>query len=384
MIALEILFWLCFGVMFLTYIGYPILLKLIGVLGGDYKGEKILKPNKVTMIVSLYNEISVLDRKISNCVSLKTEGYDFSVILADDCSDDGSGELCRDWAQKMPELFRVVRGTKRTGKNITLRLALSIINEGIVVFSDANSHYEEDALHRLIEPFRDPAIGCVVGQLRYHKGGKTLEGAYWRYEHMVKHLESRLGAMVVGNGSIIASRYNLLGAIHLPVANDLTIPLDVNRAGARSIFQDKAVAWEHMSTNSGEEFQRKLRMATRGLSNFKSTMSRAMGLMKAQYLIHKVFRWTSGAFLITLLAVNLPLAFWTPFWTVALALQAAFYGSALMGWFLEKMGKKASILMFSWYFCVMHAAGIIALFRVLRGQQAATWEKPESTRVNRP
>ena len=49
-----------------------------------------------------------------------------------------------------------------------------------------------DALRRLVEPFADPEVGYVCGQVRFpDPGGDNLEGAYWRYEMAVRELESR-------------------------------------------------------------------------------------------------------------------------------------------------------------------------------------------------
>ena len=379
-IALEILLWLDVGLLGLSYVGYPIGLWMVSVLrprpltpGGGATGP-------VTLIISLHDEEAVISEKIDNALSLVGDPQPF-IVLADDGSTDGSAAICAAAAAEHPTRVRHVQ-IPRGGKNRALNHALEAVDDGIVVFSDANPMYAGDAIRRITEPFSDPAVGCVVGRLRFHAGGETMEGAYWRYEDRVKRLESDAGSMVVGNGAILAARRALIPELLPGLANDLQIPLAVARRGARSVFQTEAVAREHLSDTHEEEFQRKVRMATRGLSHAGAMMRLAPGVLKLQFLLHKVLRWLTGVALVEILALSLALTLARGgFFSWVLAAQGLFYLLALAGHIgLGRSRLRLPLARFAYYFTVMHLAGLQATWNVVRGRQVEIWESPASTR----
>ena len=375
--VLAILFWADVALLALTYAGYPAVLALWARLLPLQPGGSGGETSPLTLVISLHDEVVVIDEKLRN--SLDLEGTP-RLVLADDGSADGSEEICRSAAASHSERVCHVAAS-RGGKNRTLNRALEEISGGIVVFSDANAMYDRDALPRLAEAFSDPAVGCVVGQLRYHKGGETLEGAYWRYENRVKQAESDVGSMVVGNGTIIAARRSLVPALLPGVANDLQIPLAVARAGYRTVFRPDAVAREHMSDTHGEEYSRKVRMATRGLSHAGKMYRLAPGVLKAQFLVHKVMRWLIGVALLEVIILSAILAAGRGgVWHWLLGLQVVGYALAGLGAAGERRGVRIPGTRFAHYFTVMHLAGLHATWRVLRGETVDVWDKPASTR----
>ena len=375
--VLAIIFWVDIALLTLTYAGYPAALVLRVRFCPRVPGGSGGETSPLTFVISLHDEVIVIAEKLRN--SLALEGTP-RLVLADDGSTDGSEEFCRVAAAAHPErVCHVV--VPRGGKNRTLNCALEEISRGIIVFSDANAMYERDAVLRLGEAFSDPAVGCVVGQLRYHKGGETLEGAYWRYENRVKQAESDAGSMVVGNGTIIAARRSLVPTLLPGVANDLQIPLAVARAGYRTVFRPDAVAREHMSDTHGEEYARKVRMATRGLSHAGEMFSLAPGVLKLQFLVHKVMRWLTGVALLEVLLLSVALALGRGgVWHWLLGIQIAGYALAGVGAAGERRGIRVPGTRFAHYFTVMHLAGLHATWRVLRGETVDVWEKPASTR----
>ncbi|MFH1529166.1 MAG: glycosyltransferase [Pseudomonadota bacterium] len=378
-LILEMLLWLDVALLGLAYVGYPVILSVVAslrprptVAGGGVTGP-------VTLVVSLHDEATVIDEKIGNALALEGAPPPM-ILLADDGSQDGSEEVCRRAAEAHPGRIAHVR-VGRGGKNRALNRALEDVREGIVVFSDANPMYEPDALTRIVEPLRDPRVGCVVGQLRFHAGGRTLEGAYWRYEDLVKRKESACGSMVVGNGAILAVRRGLVPELLPGLANDLQIPLAVARAGFRTVFHPGAVALEYLSDSNEEEFDRKVRMAIRGLSHVGEMIRLAPGVLKLQFFLHKILRWLTGVALLEILALTVALVLARGgIYLWLLGAQGLFYGAALLGRVSERAGVRIPATRFPLYFVVMHLAGLQATWRVLRGDRVETWESPLSTR----
>jgi cellulose synthase/poly-beta-1,6-N-acetylglucosamine synthase-like glycosyltransferase len=374
------LLWAGIATLFLTYIGYPMVLAAVArflTRRGTIAPEDRHLP--MTLVISLHNEKVVINDKLRNALGLTWRGG-VTILLADDGSTDGSEDVCRQAAVDHPGRVVHVR-IPRGGKNRALNAALQHVGDGIVVFTDANAIFEKEALNRIGDVFRDPRIGCAIGQLRFHKDGQSLEGAYWRYENLLKRLESALGSMVVGNGAIIAARRQLIPELLPGLANDLQIPLAVARQGYRSTFEPAAVAWEYLSDTSAEEFQRKVRMATRGLSHAWQMLSLAPGWLKLQYVFHKVLRWLTGVILVAVLGLSIALAAGRGgVHSGLLGLQLAFYAAAAAGAVGEKRGLRIPGMRFPHYFTMMHLAGLIAVGNVLRNRSFETWDKPASTR----
>src|SRR5262249_29913322 len=131
----------------------------------------------------------------------------------------------------------------------------------LLAFSDANSSWAPDALRRLTEPFADPAVGYVCGQVRFlDAGGGNLEGAYWRYEMAVRERGAALGGATAGNGGIYAVRADSYIPLAPSGSHDLSFPFELAKRGLRSVYMPSARAKEKMVPTLEGEFARKRRM----------------------------------------------------------------------------------------------------------------------------
>src|SRR4029077_8841612 len=125
----------------------------------------------------------------------------------------------------------------------------------LLAFSDANSAWAPDALARLIEPFADPRVAYVCGQVRFtDAGGDNLEGAYWRYEMAVREMESALGGVTAGNGAIYAVRRDAYIPLAPSGSHDLSFPFAFAKRGLRSLYAPAARAEEKMVPTLEGEF----------------------------------------------------------------------------------------------------------------------------------
>src|SRR5690606_18498587 len=96
----------------------------------------------------------------------------------------------------------LVRVEGRLGKNHALNVALARLapaDNDVVVFSDANALYQQDAIVRLRDALAAGAA-CAVGRLGFvdeSTGTARAEGLYWRYENFLKGAEGRMGRLLV-------------------------------------------------------------------------------------------------------------------------------------------------------------------------------------------
>jgi cellulose synthase/poly-beta-1,6-N-acetylglucosamine synthase-like glycosyltransferase len=215
----------------------------------------------VTVIVAAYNEEAVIADRLENLRSIDYPPDRLSVTVAADGSDDRTAEIARSFG---PRGIRVLAGGPRRGKAAAINRAIGDVTTDVVVFSDANNHYEPEALIRLVTPFADPRVGAVTGAKRV-KASDSLtgagEGLYWRYESLIKIAESRLGSCVGVNGEILAVRAELLDQLPEDIINDDSyIAMRVLKAGSDVVYQPDAVSWEPASETVGDDRLRRERI----------------------------------------------------------------------------------------------------------------------------
>ena len=174
--------------------------------------------------------------KVANALALDYPRERLQLIVASDGSTDATVERAR--AAGADLVLDLPAGGKVAAQNAAAERA----GGEILAFSDANSEWAPDALARLVEPFADPAVGYVCGQVRFvDEGGDNLEGAYWRYEMAVREMESALAGVTAGNGAIYAVRREAYLPLPPSGSHDLSFPFgSPSAACARSTCPGRA------------------------------------------------------------------------------------------------------------------------------------------------
>src|SRR5262245_28026158 len=157
----AILFWVSAALIAYTHLGYPLLLRLLTRLRRPRSYEEIDPLPKVSLIVAAHDEEEVIEAKVANALALSFPRDLLEAIVASDGSGDDTAERAR--AAGADLVLELPRGGKTAAQNAAAEEA----GGEILAFSDANSAWEPDALNRLVEPFADPAVGYVCGQLRF-------------------------------------------------------------------------------------------------------------------------------------------------------------------------------------------------------------------------
>jgi cellulose synthase/poly-beta-1,6-N-acetylglucosamine synthase-like glycosyltransferase len=379
----HLLLWGSILVVLYSYFGYPLLLYLIGRFGKRRRrrsGSEEKTPS-VCLIISAFNEETVLNDKIQNSLSQQYPADKLTILVASDGSSDRTVEIAKSFADYGVEVFH---RDERRGKSAVLNDVIPRRREEIIVFTDANSVFSPDAVNRLVRSFSEPSIGCVVGRLRYVNGESSSvgkgEGAYWKYEGMVSRLESALSSVLVANGSIFAIRRELFQTLYPEVANDFQIPIDIAAEGAGIIYEPRAEAIEHTTALWREEFQRKVRIILRGLTGYSVLSGRIRGFRRWQFLSHKLLRWMIGMYLLTAFAANAVLVSSSSVYTAMFLCQVVFYSFALIGSRFRHSEKPRRIFYVPFYFTMVNTAALLGLVKFLTGKRQRVWEKAESTR----
>jgi cellulose synthase/poly-beta-1,6-N-acetylglucosamine synthase-like glycosyltransferase len=196
-------FWICFWLASYTYVLYPSLLFVIYALVQARRDLRYLvgrrdrrraRPHSenlpnVSLIIPACDEEARLPAKIVNLGELDYPPDKLDVIFVSDGSSDGTNEILRGldgW------LVQTIFLPERRGKANALNEAVARARHALLVFCDASTLLDADAIRMLARHFVDPTVGAVCGSLRFEGSPESeqTEGVYWRYESMLRLMEA--------------------------------------------------------------------------------------------------------------------------------------------------------------------------------------------------
>jgi cellulose synthase/poly-beta-1,6-N-acetylglucosamine synthase-like glycosyltransferase len=376
-VVLEVLFWVCAGLLVYTQLGYPLLLwALSRARGKPETAAPLAELPSVSLVIAAYREEGVIADKVANALALDYPREKLEVIVACDGSPDRTPDRAR--AAGADRVLELPRGGKIRAQDAAVREARA----GIVAFSDANAFWAPDALERLVAPFAEPRVGYVCGQVRFtDDGGTNQEGLYWRYEMALRGLESRLASVTGGNGAIYATRRESYVEVDPIMGHDLSFPFRMVKNGWRAVYAPDARASEKMVPSIEGEFARKRRMMTHGwpivLRGGLADL-RGYGPLYALMIVsHRLLRYAAPFLHAAALALNVAivaLGGGRPY-VDTLIIQVAVLLAALVGRWLRWRP-----LLVARYYVLTTAALAAGLVDHLRHGTEAGWAPPEGTR----
>ena len=374
----EFVFWACVLVLAAVYVGYPLTLPVLArVLRKPHRAEDI-EPT-VMQVISAYNEAAVIREKIENSLALDYPDGKLGVLVISDASDDGTDEVVAQYAERRVTLRR---SEPRGGKSLGLTRFVPEIDSDIIVFSDANSMYDPDAIRKLVRHFADPDVGYVVGHQRYveNLGSRVSESerAYWDYEVKLKQWESDLSSVVGGDGAIYAIRSELFTPLSEDDINDFVNPLQIVARGRRGVFEPEAICYEESAQSFEGEFRRKVRIvnrALRGLLKVREVLNPARtGWFSYQITLHKLLRWFSPYFAIGAFAGALGATYFggAVFYPIVVVLVVAVAGVALMR-FLPPFAEMKFVTLV-YFACMSNVAALLGTAKAVSGEKFTMWQ----------
>lgn len=388
--AVEVCFWISFGFVFYTYLGYGILLFIMVKIKQLFrKWEEPQLPEilpEVTLFIAAYNEESVVDMKMENTLSLDYPADKFNIVWVTDGSNDGTNDLLAKYPQAT-----VYYKPEREGKTAAMNRGIKFLDSPIVIFTDANTILNKESIKEIVRQFSNPKVACVAGEkhidVREEDGAASGgEGIYWRYESMLKKYDWRLNSAMGAAGELFAIRREMYQEVEKDtLLDDFVISLRTVIKGYKIAYCDTAYATERGSASMKDEEVRKIRIAAGGLQSIGKLKPLLnifkYGMTTFQYISHRVLRWSlTPILLFLLLPLNIVLVFkGSPFYTICLILQLMFYVSGIAGYYLSKRSIKNKLLYVPYYFLFMNLnvfKGAIYLRKRRRsGNTSGAWEK---------
>ena len=202
----------------------------------------------VSIVMAAYNEEKVIGGTLRSLFSTDYKG-EIELIVVDDGSRDRTAAEVQRVAETDPRVHLLQQENR--GKARALERALSAVRHPLVVFVDADTHFQHDTLSRLLEPFADERIGAVsghakVGNLRtFIARCQSLE--YTCGFNLDRRAYTRWNCITVVPGAISAIRKSAIdqaGGLSLQtLAEDTDLTLTLHRGRQRIVYVPQAIAW---------------------------------------------------------------------------------------------------------------------------------------------
>jgi len=332
------------------------------------------EPPLLTLIIACRNERARIAHKLDNALALSCPRLD--IIVASDCSDDGSDDIVKSFAGRG---VRLVASPERRGKEHAQGLAIEQARGDIVVFSDAGTDLPGNSIGFIAEDFADPRIGAVSSEDTFLSADGTVvgEGLYVRYEMWLRRLESRTCSLVGLSGSFFAVRRTVLARWDAAIPSDFASAINTVRAGLVAVSDPRVRGVYRDIKDPAREYQRKVRTAIRGmaaLARIPEVLNPfRYGLFAFQVWSHKLMRWLVPWFLLLALLANLALASRGGIYAALLGLQLAGYALVAATHLLPVL-RRITPLRIAWYFIQSNVALAQAGARFVAGARVTFWE----------
>jgi poly-beta-1,6-N-acetyl-D-glucosamine synthase len=376
------IFWFGVFIVLYTYLGYGVVIWFHSKFRTNKSVQNHEDLPEVTLLVAAYNEQDFIRQKIQDTLALDYPEDKLQLFFVTDGSSDATPDIVREFPR-----ISLFHEPQRKGKIHAVNRVMRFIKTPIVIFCDANTFLNKEAIKNIVRHYADPRVGGVAGEKRIFKkvednASGAGEGVYWKYESFLKKKDSEVYSVVGAAGELFSLRTSLYEEpSENMIIEDFYLSLSVAARGYRFIYEPEAVATETASASVGEEWKRKVRICAGGFQAM-AKLSHLLnpfryGILTFQYVSHRVLRWTLAPLFLPLIFLTcLYLAIMgSYFYTVVFVAQLGFYGLALIGYLFREKNVSLKGFFVPYYFCVMNFSVYAGFVRHLRGKQSVVWDK---------
>jgi len=371
----EWIFWGSLIFIFYAYAGYLLILLALSV----FRNRPVVAGNiqpMVSFIITAYNEEPRIKEKIENSLRQQYPRECLEIVVASDCSADRTDEIVRSYESSG---VRLIRAAERRGKEAAQKLAVGQTRGDILVFSDVATTLSPDGIANIVKAFNDPTVGCVSSVDRFvdAQGNLSGEGAYVKYEMLLRQLETKVNTLVGLSGSFFAARRSVCSPWADDLQSDFNTLLNSMKAGLRGVSDPNSAGYYKNLSDEKKEYQRKVRTVLRGIAVLMRSLPMLnpfrYGIFAWQLFSHKLCRWLVPFAMIGALISNLVLATQFPLYRAVLLGQVLFYAAASAYAVFHWM-PQSSVFRLPSFFVLVNLSILDAWMRYFRGDRVFRWE----------
>lgn len=372
----ELIFWFSVCLVVYAYLGYPCALMALSFIRTRPVQRAAMTP-RVSFIITAHNEEARIQEKLDNTLAQDYPLDRIEIIVASDCSTDGTDAIVRSYSERV----RLVRAPARRGKEAAQQLAIEDASGTILIFSDVATALAPDAVSTIVMNFADATVGCVSSIDRFvNADGQTSgEGAYVRYEMLLRTLETRVNSLVGLSGSFFAVRREVCRRWASDRQSDFGTLLAAVELGWRGVLDPHCAGYYRNIADDRRELERKIRTVLRGLFVLRTHVHMMnpfrYGLFAWQLASHKLCRWLVPFAMIAAYLSNAVLATESAAYQILLVVHTLVYAAAAAGLWLDITALKIPAFLVQ-----ANLAVFIAWLRHVRGDRITVWTPSDRVR----
>ncbi|WP_019810053.1 glycosyltransferase, partial [Saccharomonospora halophila] len=221
-------------------------------------GEPVRRP--VSVLIPAYNEATNIAATVRSAVA---GDHPVEILVIDDGSTDGTADVVERLGLPGVRVLRLPNG----GKAAALNAGVAAATHDLVVMVDGDTLFEPDTVRELVQPFADPTVGAVSGNVKI-ANRETLLARLQHIEYVVgfnvdRRVYDVTRSMPTVPGAGGAFRREVLEAVGglsaRTLAEDTDLTIAVGRAGWRTVYQETAVTWTEAPTTVRQLWQQRFR-----------------------------------------------------------------------------------------------------------------------------
>ena len=208
---------------------------------------------RVAVLIAGHNEEESIERCVLSLLEQSRQPDEIIVV------SDGSTD-------RMPEKLRRLQGRGlineahctqvRSGKSAALNLALRRATGSVVVIVDCDCTFDRYAIARIVEPFANPLIGAVAGNIIVRNARTNLLTAFQAIEYLISISQGRQVADLADQVSLISGAFGAfrrialerVGGLDAGGGEDLDVTLRIRKAGWKTAFAAEAYCYTDVPT----------------------------------------------------------------------------------------------------------------------------------------
>jgi cellulose synthase/poly-beta-1,6-N-acetylglucosamine synthase-like glycosyltransferase len=243
------------SLLWLSTLGYLLILRLVVFLKPSYVQEHPEFPNIAVVIPSLDEE----DRIVQKLKDMELCDYPkdrMKLVVLDGGSRDRTVELVREEISKGRRIKLICLNDSKS-KVDQVNHILTNPGEEIIVFSDVDSELSPSCIRELVQVIKSNPDTALVGAVVMPKSHLLEERIHWHFLNFIWWLEGEVFAAAGISGVCYAVNRKIFRAIsNDAVAEDIHLGLDISVRGHRVRICPRARAYELRVPQTSREFVR--------------------------------------------------------------------------------------------------------------------------------
>lgn len=115
---------------------------------------------KLSVVIPVYNEKTTIKEILRQVRSVDLGEIDKEIVVVDDCSNDGTGDILKLEADSS---IKVMRHERNQGKGAAVRTGINNATGDLIIIQDADLEYDPEDYHKLLAPVLKGKASVVYG-----------------------------------------------------------------------------------------------------------------------------------------------------------------------------------------------------------------------------